>query len=276
MRSLITTTAAVAAAMVLVIGCGGESAPSDPASGGDPAKPVAKGDCPNCDPAGPGAFVQAELDTRWYVPGDKWHVAFQFRNRGMMSREDFLRPTQKDQWVYSGAFLFEYVAVAASSDEFGGQMRDIIEIEVTQVNPYDVGLGEVGYFETERVDTHEHKVRFRMNDMTDALDVTYFGRQYPNGLTVAAPSKAALSLPTSLFPVNVPRLLVGGANVVAPELPDMMALIGDSLDSEWRTRSYKRYVFRNGDVVYWAPGFLWPFYIENAQGRGLLIDGKAN
>ena len=242
----------------------------------EPNRPAGKADCPNCDPSGSTAFVQAGLETRWYRPGDKWHVAFQFQNRNDVNKEDILLATQRDEWTKSGVFLFQYEALTASEDEFNNQIRDIISIGVRQVDPAEVNLDGAGYFESERLDTHTHRVSFRMNDLTDALDITEYSRRYPNGRTTLAPSNAALSLNSNIFPVNVPRLLVGGADVTAPELPQDLRIIADSMDAGWAERTYKKYDFRNGDVVYWAKGYLWPFFIENAQGRGLLIDGKAN
>lgn len=238
-------------------------------------RPAGKADCPNCDPAGPGAFVQAGINTRWYVPGDKWHVAFQFRNRGQRAKELFLSPTQNDEWTRSGLFLFEYQALAAGEGVFENQTRKVIEIGVTQVDPADVNLDGPGFFESERVDTYHKRVHFRMNDLTDAIDTTVWSRDYPNGRTTDAPSKSELTMPGSVFPVNVPRLLAGAKTVAAPTLPNDLAIVANALDATWQDRGYKRFDFRNGDTVYWAEGYLWPFYIENAQGRGLLIDGFA-
>ena len=238
-----------------------------------------KADCPNCDPNGPSAFVQADVGTRWYTPGDEWQVAFQFRNRGVMSKADFLRPTKGDEWTRSGVFLFGYrVMRALDADEYT-YGRKAVEIEVDQVDPAQVLMGTttldtLGYFETERVDTHEHKLRFRMNDLTDAIDVTYFNRSYPNGRTLPASNKYSLALPSSIFPVNVPRLLVNEPWVTAPTLPKDLAVIADAMDSGWKDQAYKRFEFKNGDRVFWAAGDPWPFYIENSQGRGLLLRGK--
>ncbi|MFT7622922.1 MAG: hypothetical protein ACI9WU_002097 [Myxococcota bacterium] len=279
MRNLIITSLALSLAFV---GCAKDDGEViDPASliGGD-ERPAGKADCPNCDETGPNAFIQAGLETRFYKGGDKWHVAFQFRNRGMMGKEDVLFADAETQ---SGIFLFEYEALRVRNDVFrtsdgGDQRREVVEIAVTQVDPAKVGLDGAGYFESERLDRQQHKVHFTMNDLTDALEVTYFDRQYPNGHTVQAPRNSALSLTDSIFPVNVPRLLRGSASVIGSEvhLPQDLEVIANSLDATWRDRSYKRFAFENGDIVYWAKGYLWPFYIENAQGRGLLIDGLAN
>lgn len=271
MRTLIL----VAGLALVFAGCAKDDA--ETADENVPAAGAAgKADCPNCDPAGAGAFEQAGLDARWYNAGDKWHVAFQFTNNGSASRTDFILPTQNDAWTRSDLFLFEYEALRATEDVFQNQWRPVIEISVRQVEVAEAGLGGAeSFFGTQRVDTYQHKVHFRMNDLTDAIDVTYFGRDYPNGRTVAAPSKGALALGDSIFPVNVPRLLVGGADVVAPTLPQELANLADSLLPGWRDRTFKKYTFDNGDVVYWEKGYLWPFYVENSQGRGLLLNGQA-
>ncbi|MFT5433950.1 MAG: hypothetical protein ACI9OJ_004662 [Myxococcota bacterium] len=258
----------------LALGCG--STEAETIDENQVGQGSGKEDCPNCDPNGANAFDQAELDARWYRAGDKWTVAFQFRNNGEMAREDFLLPTQRDEWVQSGLFLFQYQALRGIEASPETSNRPAVEIAVTQVDPTQVGLDALGYFESERLDRHEHKLHFRMNDLTDAIDVTYFGRRYPNGKTVKASSKSELALNSSIFPVNVPRLLAGAKTVVAPSLPADLAKVADAVVPGWNDRSYKRFDFRNGDVVYWAKGTLWPFYVENSQGRGLLLDGQAN
>ncbi len=282
MRTLIIASAAIS---MLLGGCAKDGEVVDPSElvGGGEDRPAGKADCPNCDDSGPNAFIQAGLESRFYRPGDKWHVAFQFRNRGIMGKEDFLQPTSKDSWAASGLYLFEYTAKSVREDVFrnsegSDQYREVVDIEVTQVDPDQVGLGGAGYFESERLDRHHKKVSFRMNDLTDALDVTYYTRSYPNGRTVEAPTNSALTLNDSVFPVSVPRLLRGSADVIGSELglPQDLRMVADSIDAGWVDRVYKRFRFANGDTVYWAKGYLWPFFIENAQGRGLLIDGQAN
>ena len=272
MRTLILT----AALAIAVAGCAKEEDEALPTGEKEPGA-AAKADCPNCDPAGPGAFEQAKLDTRWYQAGDTWHVAFQFRNHGEMSRTDFIKPTQKDAWIRSEVYLFEYEAVRADRDVFGNQWRDIIEISVKQVTPSEAGfMGADSYFGAERLDRQQYKIHFRMNDLTNALDVTYFNREYPHGRTVLAPTLAALTIADSVFPVNVPRLLVNAPDVIAPELPAALADLSAALGLGFENKTFKKFDFDNGDVVLWEPGYLWPAYVENAQGRGLLLDGMAN
>ena len=138
----LTLTMALAAALTL--GCSSsEPETIDPNNTGTAA--AGKADCPNCDPNGPSAFEQAEIGARWYSPGDKWTVAFQFLNRGEMSHEDFLLPTKNDQWVQSGVFLFQYEALRAlePSPETGD--RAGIEISVEQADPDAAGFGSLGY-----------------------------------------------------------------------------------------------------------------------------------
>ena len=278
MRNYSLSCAVIGLVAVSFIGCTDEAPALISADDMRPVGYAGKADCPNCDPNGPSAFDQAEISSRWYVPGDEWQVAFQFRNRGVMTKTDFLRPTKSDQWTRSGVFLFGYrVMRALDADEYT-YGRKAVEVEVDQVDPAQVQIGQtsldsLGYFETERVDRHEYKLRFRMNDLTDAIDVTYFNRSYPHGRTVAASNKYSLALPSSIFPVNVPRLLVDAPWVTAPELPRDLEVIADSVDSTWRDRRFKKFEFANGDRVFWAEGDPWPFYIENSQGRGLLLRG---
>jgi hypothetical protein len=281
MRNFLLITAGIGLMFVSVVGCGDTAPESISANDMRPIGYAGKADCPNCDPNGPGAFEQAQISARWYAPGDEWQVAFQFRNRGVMTKTDFLRPTKSDEWTKSGVFLFGYrVTEAFDADEYT-YGRKAVEVEVDQVDPAQVRIGKtsldtLGYFETERVDRHEYKLTFRMNDLTDAIDVTYFNRSYPHGRTVRASNKYALALPSSIFPVNVPRLLVDQPWITAPVLPRDLEIIADAVDSGWRNRRFKKFEFANGDRVFWAEGDPWPFYIENGQGRGLLLRGAVN
>ena len=268
MRTFISLTSA----LVILAGCSEESPTvvnSNPAgTSATGSSAGGKEDCPDCDPAGPDAFTQAKLGVRWYKPGDKWFVAFQFSQRAEAHREEVFLANKR---VETPVFLFQYAAVKATKGTFQNQVRDIIEIAVTQADPSALGAA-ADLFDAERLDRHQRKLHFRMNDLTDALDVTYFSREYPHGRTVRAPSKANFAVGSSLFPVNVPRLLVNAPKVVAPVLSADLQVVANALVPGWRDKSYNRYDFENGDVVFWGTGDLWPFYVENQQGAGLLVN----
>ncbi len=78
-------------------------------------------------------------------------------------------------------------------------------------------------------------------------------------------------------------------------MPAQLASVADGLIPNWRNRAYNKYTFSQvevavdpdgtikmdvnllgesvgyHDVVYWAKGDLWPFYVKTDQGEALLI-----
>lgn len=258
-------------ALALALGACGSSGDTDsPGGGGDtPAGAAAKADCPDCDPAGPNAFVQTGIGSGFYTVGDHWQVAFRYVHKPMAERraDVFLGTDVAD----SEAFLFEYDVTGVSQQVFDNVQREVATIEITQGTP----AGPDGdLFTPERIDTYEHKVVFRMNDLLDPTSEKLFNREYPHGKLVHLDQKSSLQMGASLFPRTIPRLLVSGAvDAPAPELPADLEDIADAMVDGWRTRTYKRYTFDNGDLAYWTQDSdqYWPFYVRNVQGHGVLV-----
>ncbi|PIE64482.1 MAG: hypothetical protein CSA24_03050, partial [Deltaproteobacteria bacterium] len=56
-------------------------------------------------------------------------------------------------------------------------------------------------------------------------------------------------------------------------LPAALADIVDIMDPDWSTATYLKFVFDNGDVVYWSKrrDQLWPFYVATRHGASVLV-----
>lgn len=253
----------------------GEKAPptSDPAE--STVSPV-KSDCPDCDQAGPSAFVQAGVGASFYAKGDHWQVAVRFDSLPTAEKRDdvFLG----EDVTASEVFLFDYAATAIDRDVFEVEqgegtakvLRDLATIEITQATPAGPNADLLS---AERIDTYEKKVEFVMNDLLEPVRETVYSRRYPNGHEVDLDGKSSLKTGASLFPRTIPRLLTAGQDVPAPALPADLEDVADAFDPTWRDATYKRYDFENGDLVYWSVGrgHLWPFYSRTSQGHAVLV-----
>lgn len=246
----------------------------------DPGKTVAKGDCPDCDPAGPSAFEQANMGLRFYMPGDAWQVAYQFKIRNDMAREalradqfpddptDFAMIQEDRQVTLSEVFLFDYEVLTLDKRNIDNVLRDVARIRVEQ------GLSNSTQFSQDRLDTHEFALEFELDDLLRPLSETFFNREYPHGKRVEVDHVSSLSGLESgpgLYPHVVPRVLTAGAVAEAPAMTSELEAVANDLAPGWQDMSYRKYEFANGDLVYWAEGHLWPFYVDCKQGYGLLV-----
>jgi hypothetical protein len=246
----------------------------------DPGKTVGKGDCPDCDPAGPSAFEQADMGLRFYAPGDGWQVAYQFKVRNDMAREALgadqlpddpaeLPMVQEERRVeISDVFLFDYAVQDVTKRQIENVVRDVALIRVAQA------ISASALFSQERLDTHEYALEFELDDLLRPLRETFFNREYPHGKTIEVDRVSSLSgleAGPSLFPHVVPRVLTSGADADAPMMTAELETVADDRVPGWRTAKYMKYEFANGDLVFWAKGQLWPFYVDCQQGYGLLV-----
>jgi hypothetical protein len=270
-------------------GCSDEgSGTNDPGQ----AAPAKKGDCPDCDEAGPGAFVQAGIASRFYAPGDTWQVAWQFHQRADMSKaptlnvdedELALGPGPEAARSVSEVFLFDYAVTGVSRRVFpieggAGVQREVATVEIVPGAPSGTAHPEV--FSAQEIGRFEHKFVFEMNDLLEPVAETLFNRQYPNGLRIEVDSVSRLQTGSSLFPHTVPRVLVqpGYEPGAAIEMSPEVEAAADAFAPGWRDRTYRKYTFEDlgeaegrRDVVYWADGELWPFYVRSLEGQGVLI-----
>ncbi len=249
-----------------VAACGEET----PVGEGAPGALVgAKSDCPDCDPAGPNAFVQTGLGADFYGEGQSWQVAYRYNASPMAEMRDdvFLGEDEATSEVY----LFDYRVTGLGQTVRENTLRQTVTVEISQATP----TGPQGdLFAPGRVDTHEFGVSFIMNDLLEPLRETVYSRRYPNGKSVTLDPRASLRTGASVFPKTVPRLLVSGSVAApAPELPADLRDIADQLQSGWDSALYKKHLFDNGDVVYWTvdEGHYWPFYTRTRAGEGLLV-----
>lgn len=246
------------------------STPEGSGGGGEESNvsPV-KSDCPDCDPAGPNAFVQTGVGSGFYTRDNSWQLAVSFRHGGQQEKRPELLVGQDE--TVSDVFLFGYRVLQVDKDVFANVLRDTVTIEVTQATP----TGQhADLFSSERLDRHEMKVEFVMNDLLDPIRETVFNRDYPNGKRIELDSKASLRTGASLFPRTIPRVLrEGGIDSPAPELPVDLRDVADVMVPGWESASYVKYSFDNGDTVFWKKdsGEYWPFYTETRHSRALLV-----
>jgi len=232
----------------------------------------AKSDCPDCDPAGPGAFQQTGLTSTadaWYSVGDTWQVAWRYTPAPTMEKRD--EPFVATDTVVTEAYLFTYTVQHTDKDVFDNVLRQTARIEVNQGFPSGP---HADLFSAGRLDRVEKRVAFVLNDLLDPVSETVFTVDYPNGKDIELDGKSSLRTGASIFPRTIPRVLV--ANQVdspAPEVVADLKDIVDAMDPDWGSRQYIRVNFDNGDVVYWTRGAdqFWPFYVETAQGAGVLV-----
>ena len=224
-----------------------------------------KSDCPDCAPGGPNAFIQTGVGTGFYQAGQTWQVAVRYNQTPLAEKGDvFLGEDQ----AASDVFLFEYTATAVSKGVFGGVTRDVVAIDIAQATPSS------DLFTSERIDQFEKRVSFEMNDLLEPIRETTYSADYPNGKTIELDATESLHTGASLFPRTVPRLLVnGGVPSPAPELPGDLRDVADAVVPDWGSKTYIKYSFANGDVVYWAKdgNWLWPFFTQNAAASTLLV-----
>jgi len=267
----------VGAALLCACSAGGSGEETE-----DPGKKVAKGDCPDCDPAGPSAFEQAGLGLRFYAPGDTWKVAYQFKQRNDMDREALkvqqlpedpteLGMIQEDARVeLSEVFLFAYSVGKVEKVIIDNVQRDVALVKVEQAPFADSGL-----YSQQRLDTHEYSLEFTLDDLLRPRSETFYNAEYPHGRTIEVDSESSLSgldQGSTLFPHTVPRILTQATASTAPVMTAELEKAADAVLPGWRAASYLKYTFENGDVVFWMNGQVWPFFVDGAQGYGLLVE----
>lgn len=228
-----------------------------------------KSDCPDCDPAGPNAFIQAGVATGFYHPGLRWRVAFRYDHTPLAEKRGTVFLGEDE--ASSEAFLFDYTVLATDKAIVNNVLRETATIEVSQATD----LGPFGdLFSPERMDSYEYRVEFTMNDLLEPMTEKVYTRRYPNGKRVRLDSKSSLRTGASVFPRTIPRLMVSSSfDAPAPTLPSDLRDAVDLMDPSWSSTAYKKVIFENGDVVYWAQGReqYWPFYVKTRQGEGVLV-----
>lgn len=282
------------AVLALAAGCAAGEEAAGPAWGGSGGGgPAGKADCPDCDAGGPGALVQAGLADRFYGVGEQWQVAWQFTQRGDHEKQPVLHVDPLDLPLEDSAiagrsqsevFLFDYAVTAVETRPFeipGGRVqREVATVEITPGDPQGTAHPEV--FSQQRLGRFEPKFRFEMNDLLEPVAETLFTRSHPNGLRIEVDRVSRLQTGSSLFPHTVPRVLVTPKKAFGDDLAEGMtpevAAAADAFAPGWRTRAFNLYTFEGvgeaegqADVVAWAQGDMWPFYVRTDQGQGVLV-----
>ena len=274
-------------------GCGDTQQASE---GKETTAVAGKGDCPTCDEAGPGAMIQAGISDKFFAQGDQWQVAYQFNQRHDMAMDTVLKVPEEElpagYGVQSGRdrsplFLFQYGVNSVHRqifelEEGGSVEREVATIEVTPGDVQKSPFSEL--FVQESFTQMEQKLEFELNDLLDPVSETMFTREYPNGKRIPLSTKSRLKTGSSIFPHTVPRALLnpGYTPGQSIELSPELTSAADAFDPKWRERVYLTYRFDDvgeaegrGDLVYWAQGFQWPFYVKTDQGAGVLLRFQA-
>jgi len=249
----------------MAVACSSAQGPATPPANGGSPKITGKGDCPDCDPGGGSAFQQTGMASRFYRPGDTFYVAFRFDHRSDMAMSAPTLLTERK--TASEVYLFRYRVLSVTKNVFDRVMREVAEIEVTQATP----PSHAELFAPDRLDQHEPKLLFTLNDLLDPIEETLFNSEYPDGYDVEVNQKSSLNTGSSVYPHTIPRILVSGSGSGLPPVPPDLADILAVFAPTWDQRTFQKYEFDNGDVVFWARGDLWPFYVRTSQGEGVLI-----
>jgi hypothetical protein len=242
---------------------------------------VGKGDCPDCDPHGGSAFEQAQMGLRFYVAGDSWQMAYQFKVRNEMERKPVSAQQLSDDPTATAilneeagahvtdVYLFNYFVTKVDERILDNVKRQVAAIRVDQATP----TANQELFAEERLEGPELALVFELDDLLRPVSETLFNAEYPHGKTIQVDKESSLSgldSGSSLFPHMVPRVLTVGADSSAPAMTPELEAAADALAPGWRGDTYRKFEFSNGDVVFWAKGALWPFYMDSQQGYGLL------
>jgi hypothetical protein len=222
------------------------------------------------------------MGVKFYAPGDSWSVAYQFKQRNDMAREALtveqmpedpseLQMVQEDLKVeLTEPFLFSYSVGKVEKRVLEGVERQVATLRVTQA-----AVADPTFFSQQRADTHELALEFELDDLLRPVAETFFNAEYPHGKTVPVDKVSSLSgldSGSSLYPHVVPRLLTQAVEAAAPAMTPELEQVADGKLPGWRGNVYRKYQFDNGDVVYWAAGQVWPFFVDSAQGYGLLVE----
>lgn len=229
-------------------------------------------DCPDCDPAGPNAFVQTGLGDQFYTQGESFKIAFRRLEKNFLTSRESLSNEPGVQLVAnvsSQIHLFGYTVTGLRKQDINNVVRDVVKFQITQATPPE-NLG----FSPERVDGFEKKLELEMDDLLYMVSVTRYTSTYPLGLTVVAGTNQPVNLPGSVFPAFVPDASVKGVERSGSDIPLDTAFkqIADSMQPGWQSKTYLYFEFGANEIVFWQKGHKWPFYIRNDHGESLLVE----
>lgn len=273
-----------------VAGCsseGGEgSAPGDGTKGDETPAAVGgkdvfdsagyKADCLDCDLDGPNAFVQLGIGDRFWKVGDAWQVAWLLRadKRVQMSELKFQEPIKADL----GFTVLDFEVIELGTTHTGGREVQTATIRITQGEARG-NLSQILDGNELRVDKLTRRIDLVLDEFLRPVAVTeYSGPRgaFPNGRTIQADPRAVLRSLDSSFPYVVPNAYLNAEKVSLPELPEKLAAVAAVARPGYETGSYflfdmKGRGLESAERVYWAPGDLWPFYVELPHAIGVLV-----
>ena len=250
-----------------VPGCSDEGGISTTLSGG-------KADCPDCDPSGPNAFIQAGFSSRFYAAGDTFYVGWRYFDHNDMDKS--LRLAD-ERVTMSDFYLFKYDVVSVHERIVDRTRRQVATIRISQAFPSQVSefAGASVLFANHQLTRHQYMLTFEMDDLLRPISETLYSKQFPNGRTVQSDLDSTLNGNSDLFPRIIPRIYKSQGTDALVQLPDELHQLAKTFVPAYENQVMRQFEFKdNGDIVFWRNGDLWPFFTRTKQGEGILLFQK--
>tara|TARA_B100000029_G_scaffold513469_1_gene613184 strand:+ start:1284 stop:2120 length:837 start_codon:yes stop_codon:yes gene_type:complete len=239
--------------------------------GGTSSLSGGKADCPDCDPSGPSAFIQAGLSSRFYATGDTFYVGWRYFDRNDMDKS--LRLAD-ERVTMSDFYLFKYEVVSVDERIIDRTRRQVATIRISQAFPSQTaGFASVSsLFANHALTRHQYRLTFEMDDLLRPISETLYSKQFPNGRTVQTDIDSSLNGNSDIFPRTIPRIYRSEGSDTMLQLPDELHQLTKTFFPSYEEQTVRQFKFKdNGDLVYWRDGDLWPFFTRTRQGEGVLL-----
>lgn len=285
MKRVMTLAAAFA---LLAAGCSDSTTESSDSTGGEQeatsgkdvfATGGYKADCYDCDPEGDSAVIQLGVAERFWKPGDFWQVAYQLKTDRRVERQALGLVQSK---VDVGLVVLNFEVTDTGTTTVGDVERKTATIRITQGDANGQLADLFDQFSTEnvRIDENTQKIELVIDDLLRPVSVTEFNRSYPNGKTFQADPAQVLRGIGSDFPYVVPNAYLGANKTSLPALPTAIEAIATATKSGYQGREYFLFDMGTqgnaGELVYWAAGDPWPYYVETPYAAGVLVNSNFN
>jgi len=245
------------------------------AVGGKEAGGDFKADCFDCAVDGPGAFIETGVaDKAFWSVGNTWQVMYLLRTDARtqmqpMDLEQVAKPT-------AGLVVLDFTVIELGEHTIGGQTRKTATIRITQGEPRGAVSQAVAADELVQADAYTKRIDLVLNDLWQAVSVTEYNRDYPEGRLVKVDPRQALTGLDTAFPYVVPNAYVGASEEPLPALPEALAAAAVVANAQYTARTYfhfdlKGHGYAQSEHVFWAKGEPWPYLVETANATGVLV-----
>lgn len=259
-------------AALLLAGCASDDAAPVEGVGNGSTESGGKEDCVDCDPDGPSAFEQLGLGDGFWQPGDSWSVAYLLRtdDRVQMQPMEFGQAQRSD----AGMVVLTFEVTDVFSVEVGGTLRPAATIAIEQTLADGTVQQHIEAVEIQ-ADSQTNRIELTIDDLFRPVGVTEFDASYPNGRYFEQGGSVARNT-TNGFPYVVPNVHLDPTTTTLPVLPPELHVIAEEVRSGYEAETFKYFNMDgfgldSAEVLYWAEGDLWPFYVETPFAVGVLI-----